>query len=252
MKLFSFWSGSSLTVVERICLNSMLAAGHEVDLYTYEQSLAVPAGIVVKDARAILERDFFFILSEQKSAAAFSDMFRYCGLLVAAGTWVDTDMLFLKSIGDMGEHIYGWEDKRHLNGAVLRLPSGHPFLTKMRQTLFKKLLMLPHWPLERRMKQYLSSLFGFETTLKTMKWGEIGPIALTAYLRKSGEDRYAQKQEVFYPIHYLEAQTLVDPNAQPEKYFTESTRAVHLWSQCMAKTEPHPVSFMGRMKKLYI
>ena len=127
MQLFAFWSFAPLTYIEHLCLNSMLAAGHPVDLYTYDDDLEAPAGVRLRDAREVLPRERVMFY-RNGSPSLFANLFRYAGLQRGLGTWVDMDVLLLRSIADMGEVIAGWEDGMLINTAVLRLPPDHAYL----------------------------------------------------------------------------------------------------------------------------
>ena len=55
-KLFSFWDGAPLGYVERLCIASMLEAGHSLDIYSYRANLDIPKGVALRDANDILPR----------------------------------------------------------------------------------------------------------------------------------------------------------------------------------------------------
>src|SRR4051794_2405253 len=90
----SFWWGP-LSPYERLCLNSFIDRGHTFDLYTYDPNLAVPAGVQLLDAAAILDQSEFFVYDNEPgrgSPSAFANLFRYKLLRDKGGWWVDTDV----------------------------------------------------------------------------------------------------------------------------------------------------------------
>lgn len=46
----TFWWGARLSPYEMVCLKSFVDDGHSVDLYTFDASLEVPNGVIVRDA----------------------------------------------------------------------------------------------------------------------------------------------------------------------------------------------------------
>jgi len=249
MKLFTFWSFAPVTYIERLCLKSMLAAGHPVDLYTYDSGLKVPEGVTVRDASEIMPRDTVFFHREG-SPSVFSDLFRYRGLEKSAGTWVDMDVLLLRSMADMGEHIFGLADGYVINGAVLRLPPDCSFFAYVDKLMVDPVPIPEHWNARRKLIQRARALFGRARQIADMERGVVGPGALTHYVHTSGLARYAQPVEVFYPVHWRETRMLFEPGADVEAKLTHRTRAVHLWNARLddyKKAAPPEGSFIARM-----
>lgn len=56
----TFWWGDALSPYEMLCLKSFVDYGHQVHLYSYTTQLAVPEGVVVRDATALIAGDRFF------------------------------------------------------------------------------------------------------------------------------------------------------------------------------------------------
>jgi hypothetical protein len=248
MRLFTFWSFAPLSYIERVCLASMIAAGHQVALYTYDRGTigALPRGVVAHDAQDILSRDRLIGIGKPSIVA---DLFRYAGLRSGLGTWVDTDVLFLKSIADLDQPILGWESYEHLNNAVLALPPDSPFFRYV-DRLAGRVPIDPRWSLGKVIKQYVRASIGRHRTLDQLPWGAIGPAALTRHALQSGLAKYAQPIDVFYPVGWRDADQFFEPTARVEASFTERTRTVHLWNERIKKlkTVPPPDnSFIGRM-----
>ena len=79
----ALWVGPSIGPVESACLSSFVAAGHQVDLYSYENPSGVPAGVNLLDANAILPHPPIARYRSNGSPSLFSNRFRYA--LLAAG-----------------------------------------------------------------------------------------------------------------------------------------------------------------------
>ena len=247
MKLFSFWIGP-LTYIERLCLTSMAAAGHEIDLYTYDADLPVPPGVTVKDAREVLPRDQVFVHRKTGSPAVFADIFRYHGLQRGLGLWVDTDVLVLKHLGGLGDHVVGLDSDRTVNNAVLHLPPDCSFLSEIIAFAREPVIFAPYWSAAQRAKQRAKSWLGVHKRLDQMPIGILGPQMLTLWVHRHGIK--AQPREVLYPIHYNEAAALFNPAAQIQDRITPATRAVHLWNTTIRefKRRPPPAgSWLAKM-----
>jgi hypothetical protein len=249
MRLFTLWSFAPVSYIERLCLKSMLESGHRVDFYTYDRGVNVPDGVTVRDASEIMRRDEVFF-HRDGSPSVFSDLFRYKGLRCNSGTWVDMDMLLLRSIADMGDHIFGLADNFVINGAVLRLPADCPFFAYIDKLMVDPVPIPEHWKMRRKLLQRARAVFGRARPIAHMERGVVGPGALTHYLYKSGLAKLAQPVEVFYPVHWRETEVLFTPGADVEGRFTDKTRAVHLWNARLGsyKKQPPPKgSFIARM-----
>jgi alpha 1,4-glycosyltransferase len=250
VKLFTFWSFAPLSYIEHLCLRSMLTAGHAVDLYTYEDNLIVPKGVVVRQAADIIPRDQVVFHQRSGSPALFSDLFRYEGFKRVLGTWIDADVILLRSISDLGEHIFGWESPKLINGAVLRLPPNSPLLTYVDDLVRSRVPLPPYWSTGKMLRQLARACVGRQRRLEQLPWGTVGPLALSHFVSKNGLAKHAQPVDVFYPIPWPDAAAFFDPEQRIEDRFTERTRAVHLWNfkiRVEKLSRPPPGSYIARM-----
>jgi hypothetical protein len=247
-RLFTLWSGAPLGYVERLCIASMLEAGHSLDLFTYDAALDAPEGVTVRDARAILQPRAELERSEQW--ALISDIFRYEGLLMEVGIWTDLDILFLKSLDGIGDYVLGWQDGWTINGALLRLPPGSSCLRKLIELCRSPVVVAPQWGRMRRARQRLLALVGMHTPVERLEWGVVGPLAITRVVQDQRMLHRCQPIDVFYPLHWQQAHLVFDPDASlVERTLTSSTRAVHLWNARIEelKQRPPPGSFIDQM-----
>ena len=97
------WFGEPLSDLERLCMKSFMANGHEFHLYTYEELQGVPQGVVIKDANEIVSRDR---IKEFRWFAGFSDFFRYSLLLKRGGWYVDMDVICLRPLDFESEYVF--------------------------------------------------------------------------------------------------------------------------------------------------
>jgi hypothetical protein len=121
----ALWIGQ-LSPLERLCLNSFVAQGHSVHLYTYDTIENVPPGVTLRDASKILPPSKIFrnrLGKGKGSLAAFSDLFRYKLLLDEGGWWVDADVFCLKPFDFAAPYVFGAEEKPVASG-IIKMPRG--------------------------------------------------------------------------------------------------------------------------------
>src|SRR5260370_20572117 len=127
----AFWTGPSLSLYEKLSLNSFVAAGARVQLFTYESDLSVPDGVELVNANELLPGPVhqFRHSSGDKSLALHSDLFRYVALEKFGGWYVDVDIVFIgKQLPTSGVYIARETDKI-VNGAVMKFPAHYPLMT---------------------------------------------------------------------------------------------------------------------------
>jgi|GEM_PF-527033 glycosyltransferase involved in cell wall biosynthesis len=183
----SFWTGT-LTTMERLCIKSFLANGHEFHLYTYDKLEDVPDGCVIKDASEIVPKSH---LPRFKYVQQFADFFRYALLLKNGGWWVDMDNVCLKPwnftepyvfVSSTGDRTTG------LNFAVIKVPHGCELI-----------------------KQCYAVALGLEAHWDKMGFQEIGPELWAKKITELKLDRYIQPIDKFDPIHWDRIIWSVDP-----------------------------------------
>ena len=120
----TLWIGE-LTRLEITCLNSFLYHGHKVELFSYAKISNLPEGVIEKDANKIIPEANIFrygsINKEGKgSVAGFANHFRYKLLYLSENTfWVDTDVLCIKPLTIDKDLVFGWENSKYINNAII-------------------------------------------------------------------------------------------------------------------------------------
>jgi len=203
----TFWYGSQLSVYELLCLSSFTNKGHEVELYSYED-LNVPAGVRLCDANEIIDRGelFFYTTGHARGGInAFSDLFRYALLYLRGGTWVDTDVLCLRSFSTLPINCVGFESENYVAIGVMKFEKEDPIC----QALYEKAKAFD--------KQQIT-------------WSEIGPDLVTNIV-KNNSRCHILPPCAFYPIPWFNAWKLIDPSRREEcERVTESSFCVHWWN----------------------
>jgi hypothetical protein len=219
----------------------MLGAGHPLDIFTYNARLDAPPGVVVRDAREIMQPRAD--LERAGRWALISDIFRYEGLLAGAGTWIDLDVLLLRSLSGMGEYVFGWQDCHVVNGAILHLPAGSSCLLTLMALGRADVVVAPQWSRSRKAMQRVLSVVGKHDPVEKLEWGVVGPLAITRVIADERLTHLCQPMDVFYPLPWQRAELAFDPDASlVERTLTSSTRAVHLWNDRIKafKNSPPP------------
>jgi hypothetical protein len=245
----TLWIGEALGAVERACLKSVLRQGHAVRLYCYRPPGGVPEGVEIADAPEILGEDQI-TRHRAGSVALFSDRFRYELQRLGKGVWIDADLYLLRPL-PATPYLFGFQDQRWINGAVLRLPQDCPMLPGL-LGLFEE-RTVPDWLAPGAKLAAWWRLFTTgRSPLGQMPWGVAGPHALTALARRYGLLGQALPPEAFYPVAYDDAAWITNPAVRLEDVVTDRTIAVHLWNELIRpfKDAPaRPGSFLERLQQ---
>jgi len=188
----TLWKGPSLSAFEASCLYSFVGAGHQVTLFSYEPVVGVPAGIKRADAAPIGDAAWLnaFLLNGVPSIAHFSDLFRYRMFERTELTWIDADLLLLRSWDqDPNQTLLALETPHSLNGAVMRVPS---------------------------QERWLSTLIEQSEALRgrSIRWGETGPRLVTRVAGTHAGGAQAAPPLVYFPIPATTSGSPFCPNIQ--------------------------------------
>jgi hypothetical protein len=249
MKLNALWADGDLRYIERLCLTSAVAVGHEVDLFTYGSIGNVPAGVSLRDAREVMPERLMLKYESHDSVALGADIFRLMLQQQGRGCYIDCDVLLLRPIPDE-PYIFGWQSPDSINNAVLKLPSNCPIIPDILGMLDAKPLIVPWQPRLRRWKTRARALLSRGITApEKAKWGTFGPRALTYFAGRHGLDHHAKPIDVFYPVPYAAAGNIFRPAEVATRHCTSNTLAVHLWNTVIRpylELAPLPGSFIAQ------
>lgn len=243
----SLWVGSALGPLERTCLRSFLAQGHPVRLWTYGPVDGVPEGVEVRAADDVVPAA---AMAPYRAAGAFTvaaNRFRYALQRASLGLWVDCDVLCLRPLPDT-PFLFGWQDERRLNNAVLRLPADHPIVGDL-LAMFESPRFVPPWARWRhRMRYALGYRFRPGFGIANLRWGTTGPGALTHYAEARGLTGLAVPKDVLYPVGLREADALLDPTpGAVRRLLTPRSLCLHLWHRALTEqTGPPPAGSFVR------
>lgn len=228
------WVEGPLSYVEQLCVQSFLDAGHDVTLYHYGDVTNVPQGAAVTHGREILDIDSFISHGRTGSMALFSDVFRYHMLTQLDNTiWADTDAYCMRPFTTKTGHFYGWESDHHINGGVLGFPKDSEALAGLLEMSGDE-YSIPFWYSEgAKAKLQARADAGNPAHVSELPWGVWGPHAVTAWVHRTGEDKYAFPREVLYPIPFQNRRHMVNgrKRAMAENWLTDKTLSIHLYGR---------------------
>ncbi|WP_112787754.1 glycosyltransferase [Geminisphaera colitermitum] len=177
------WIGGRLSTLERLCLRSFLAHGHDVHLYTYEQVKGVPEGVRLLNGRDILPETAIFTYKEgfgQGSYAGFADFFRYQLLRKRGGWWFDMDCIALRSIPTPDDLLVGSSFEGKWGQCANNCPLYAPY---------------PAHPAF----EWLCTEAARIIATRTSRFGDIGPFLVQRLIREQSLERHVAPWWVFSP-----------------------------------------------------
>ncbi|MCB2115387.1 MAG: hypothetical protein KDE00_03595 [Rhodobacteraceae bacterium] len=256
-QIAALWIGGPLSFLEQLCLKSFVDAGHDVRLYAYESIPNVPGGIEIADARDVLPNEGFLRHGRTGSPALHSDLFRYH--LLAKNDrviWADTDAYCVKPFTTKTGHFFAWESEEGVNGGVLGLPRDSEALGLLLDFTADE-YAIPEWYGESyRAELEAKKAAGTPVHAGEMPWGVWGPHALTHFLKKTGEIRYALPRAALYPFEYKDRKLMLRPGLDPAPYVTDETYSIHFYGRRMRARivqkhdgVPRPRSLVGQLLK---
>jgi hypothetical protein len=205
----TFWRGP-LDALRQTCLRSQVAAGHRVTVYSFDPVPGLPDGVGNAQAEAVLSHAFSERLRPCQpdgswrdwTTLQFSDFFRMRLMAMAAGLWLDADVLLVKPVEiDPQKPYFAWERPRQLGNSVLYLPPRDPIVIAF-ENLIKQEELTPDWlALRHRLTFALRRLRGRSNRLSDIRVAIYGPASLTALARRCGELRCALPKKSFYAVH---------------------------------------------------
>ena len=196
-----FWTGP-FTTMERLCVKSFIANGHEFHLYAYGEVKGVPAGVHLMDANEIVPESEFATF---RCAAQFSDFFRIALLLKKGGWNTDLDNILLRPLDFSAPYaFYRDQEETTISFALSKAPAGSPLMAHC--------------------YEYISGMSPEDRS--RLSWQEIGSDFACGAVEYFGLTTHAQRGYVFDPVHWSRAHDLVNPAAE---FDLSRSYSVHLF-----------------------
>jgi len=243
-----FWSGRPMGDIERLSIRSFQAHGHDVHLYAFEPVGGVPRGVIVRDAGEVMPR----LRADELRARGvkpgpLADVFRYALLFDRGGWWSDCDVVCLKPWDFTAEIVFGWQDERVANQAVLRLPAGHEAARRLMTLTAHPNRWMRGDPPRRLARKTRDTLLGRRTP-EAIAWGATGPAAVTTVMTGSRLLHRGLSSEVFYPVAWSDSGIFYRPGPLP---LGSATYGVHLWNEVRGGRPPEAGSPLAAWMELH-
>ncbi len=237
----SLWVGPRLNYLERLCLASAKAAGHEFTLWSYDPGKleGVPPGTDLRDAAEILPEERLLRYRDNGSVALGANLWRIELLAKGHGCWVDMDFIFLKPFDFDDDYIFGWEYENWINNAVLFAPKDSPMVADL-QAIPQPNRCPPWWGPRRTLEFYWRRFREGRIELEDYPWGTFSAGLVTHVVKRNKLQRHAQKPDIFYPVRWKDARSLYEPEAVVQAMITPETRAVHMWHSRLQGLRDNP------------
>ena len=247
------WTRGSLGLIERLCVQSFLDAGHHVVLFTYDEDLVAPAGVDLRNASVVLPEHGLLPKGDKRARHMHRDLFRYRVLAQNAMTiWADMDAYCHRPLQPVEGYLCGWESDTHVGCGVLCLPQDSEVLTALLAFSHDEYAM-PLWEQRVKLRTWRRALkAGDPVHFGEHAWGLWGAAALTHFLRAAGDLGRVSSSEVLYPFAFSERRQLVATDEDYSARLTQQTQSVHLFGDRLS-TElgedlvPDPNSLLGRL-----
>lgn len=204
----AFWHGDPLTGYQAMCLRSFVERGCAVEVFSYDRHLAMPAGVVRRDAADVWPTDEVMLYQSgfgTGSPSLHSNLFRYAMLHRLGGWWIDLDVVLLGALP--ADAMYFARERPDLIAVgTLRFPARHALLAEAVETCVSK--------------------------GKAALWGQTGPQLFTALLARHGLAPLAKGPETTYPVPWREIAMLFDPaRYQEAEAACRHARFLHLYGE---------------------
>ncbi|MXO86462.1 hypothetical protein GRI38_10540 [Altererythrobacter aurantiacus] len=249
--LHSLWVGPELQYLERLCVASAKAAGHEFTIWSYEPETLkhVPDGIEVRDAADVMPRDRLICYRGSNSIALGANLWRIELLDQGYDCWVDMDLIFLGPLDFGDDYIFACEHGNRMNNAIMMAPAGSPLVEDLK-SLARPNRRPPWYGPKKSLRYYWKRLRNGRMELEDYPWGTFSAGMLTYAITKNGLERYAHPIEVLHPVSWADARKVYEPAEVVEAMLTDETRTVHLWHsrlEGLRDAPPPKGSFIDKM-----
>lgn len=229
----TLWIGGPLSWLERLCLQSFVDQGQRITLFSYEDIPNVPAGVIRRDGREVLETDQFLKYEKKDSFALFADLFRLHMLRACPGMiWVDTDVYCWRPMDYDTDFVMGFElpDSPRVNNAVLGLAPDHPMLAALLDYTADPWRIPPFVKPALRAEYAEAAAAGKPVHVSQQPWGVWGPMMVSHFAQAMGLLDQVQPMAAFYPVPFPERQTFMRSARRVEQLMSPATTALHLWA----------------------
>ncbi|MDP1667685.1 hypothetical protein [Phaeovulum sp.] len=229
----TLWIGGALSWMEQLCLKSFVDAGQKITLYSYEDIPNVPAGVIRRDGREVLDTDDFIKYEKKDSFALFADLFRIHMIAQNPGLiWVDTDVYCHRPIEHEGDYVMGFElpGETRVNNAVLGLPADSAILADILDFMSDRAAIPEFVKPALRAEYQAAKAAGRPVHVSQQPWGVWGPMMISHFVAKHRLKAEVQPLDAYYPITFPDRTKFLKAEKVAAKLITPRTTALHIWA----------------------
>lgn len=229
----TLWIGGALSWLEQLCLKSFVDQGQRITLFSYEDIPNVPAGVIRRDGREILNTDDFIKYEKKDSFALFADLFRLHMIHRCPGMiWVDTDVYCHRPMDYDDDIVLGYElpGSQRVNNAILGLPADSAILADMLAFTADRFSIAPFLKPKVQAEYRAAAEAGAPVHVTQQPWGVWGPMMVTHFVHRHGLAGRVQPLDAFYPVPFPDRTKFLRRRAVVEGLLTPHTTALHVWA----------------------
>ncbi len=265
--LWGCYEGETLSNMERLCIYSFCAHGHDFHLWTYADLPNVPADtapgkVIVRDGNEILPKSKMRVYRNANTMALFADWFRWELMRQCGGWYMDMDVVCLRPFDFSREIVFGTETALLFQAHVMKFPKGHFLAAEMTESCASPTRLMPWDKGRRKTRKILKFMQFWRNPHISQKRGYVGgPPGFTAAVNHYGLQAHAAPQWYFDPIHYDLYPQMMDDSLHRRKMLTpilESSFGIHLYRSCWTTGgcgtdgDYHPNSLYEVLKRRYL
>jgi hypothetical protein len=229
----TLWIGGALSWLEQLCLKSFVDQGQKVTLFSYEDIPNVPAGVIRRDGREVLQTETFIKYEKKDSFALFADQFRLHMIHQNPGMiWVDTDVYCHRPMDYDSDYVMAFElpGGHRVNNAVLGMPADSALMKALLDYTSDAFAIPPFLSSAQTNGYRAAAAKGEPVHVSQQPWGVWGPLMITHFVHALGLAREVLPLEAFYPVTFPDRMAFMRRASLAAAKITDQTTALHLWA----------------------
>lgn len=224
-KLASLWIGGELSPLAQVSAASFAAQNDDLIIYSYKPLQSLPKGVENRDALEVWNESRI-LRFRNGSPAPHADLFRYRLMRETERTWVDLDIIALRSFEFGNDYVFGLQDERVVGSGVLRLPGDSRTTQALNELSLDTVGYPKHFSMARKAKWQIRT--GFKgLPIAEWRWAWTGPYLLTHLLKIHGEFQHALPKETFYKVD--DVRKFLEPDGLRVESYSSDCYGAHFW-----------------------
>ena len=171
-------------------MRTVVARGHQFELFTYDEGIVTPSWVVRREAREILPSSHVMTYQHGSGAgspALHANLFRYEMMHQLGDWWIDLDVLLMHPDLPNTLTFYANDPRGVIVNAILKFPRGDALL-------------------------YDAIRYSRAVGEKTAQWGQTGPQLITELVKSYGLEHRIHPWWTVNPLDFFETEAFFDPS----------------------------------------